>query len=200
MTTATKSKAAKTKDATERSRKAALAEIQARIAAAETPPATGPTLAHAATGAEGSPGTPARRAAAAHAPHTAAKGGKKAARAKPAKAKPAPAKEAKPAKAKRVSALDAAAQVLGALPPKERAAGLSAPDLIERMAKAKLWTSPGGKTPAATLYAAMLREIAGRGPASRFARVAPGRFSAAAASQMTTPAKRQAATARGGQQ
>lgn len=100
----------------------------------------------------------------------------------------------------RLSALDAAAQVLGALPPKERAAGLSAPDLIERMAKAKLWTSPGGKTPAATLYAAMLREIAGRGPASRFARVAPGRFSAAAASQMTTPAKRQAATARGGQQ
>jgi hypothetical protein len=31
--------------------------------------------------------------------------------------------------------------------------------LIETMAAKKLWTSPGGKTPAATLYSAIIREI-----------------------------------------
>jgi hypothetical protein len=61
-------------------------------------------------------------------------------------------------KPKRLSALDAAAQVLQALPAKEARLGLSASELIERMAAAGLWTSPSGKTPAATLYAAMIRE------------------------------------------
>jgi hypothetical protein len=75
---------------------------------------------------------------------------------------------------KRLSALDAAAQVLTSLHAKEARAGLSAPELIERMAALKLWTSPGGKTPAATLYAAITREIAAKGTASRFARIEPG--------------------------
>ena len=75
---------------------------------------------------------------------------------------------------KRLSALDAAAQVLSSLHAKEARAGLSAPELIERMAALKLWTSPGGKTPAATLYAAITREIAAKGTASRFARIEPG--------------------------
>jgi len=64
---------------------------------------------------------------------------------------------------KRVSALDAAARVL-------RSAGqpMGCRDLIAAMAEQGLWTSPAGKTPHATLYAAMLREIqkaieAGRG-------------------------------------
>ena len=78
--------------------------------------------------------------------------------------------------AKRPSALDAAAHVLAGLSKAEAREGLTAPDLIERMAKAKLWTSPGGKTPAATLYAAMIREIAKKGDGSRFMRVSAGRF------------------------
>lgn len=79
-----------------------------------------------------------------------------------------------PAKSKRLSALDAAAQVLASLPSKEARAGLGSQELIERMAASGLWTSPGGRTPAATLYAAMSREIAAKGAASRFARLEPG--------------------------
>lgn len=81
---------------------------------------------------------------------------------------------------KRPSALDAAAKVLAGLTGAEAKEGVAAPDLIERMAKAKLWSSPGGKTPAATLYAAMIREINAKGKASRFVRPSPGRFRAAA--------------------
>jgi hypothetical protein len=32
------------------------------------------------------------------------------------------------------------------------------------------WTSPGGKTPAATLYSAILRELAHKGSDARFAK------------------------------
>lgn len=97
---------------------------------------------------------------------------------------PAPRGAAKAASAatprpSRLSALDAAAQVLTALPKAEARAGLTAADLIERMSSAKLWTSPGGKTPAATLYAAMTREITTKGDASRFVRPGPGRFAPA---------------------
>ncbi len=106
-------------------------------------------------------------------------------------AKPAPKASAKPA-AKRLSALDAAAQVLQGLPVKEAKSGLSSQDLIDRMTAAGLWTSPGGQTPAATLYAAMIREIASKGGASRFVRLesadgsARGRFAASGASPVAT--------------
>ena len=70
-----------------------------------------------------------------------------------AEAKPAkkartkkPAAEPKP---KRVSAIDAAAQVLA-----ETGKPMRAKELIEAMAARGLWTSPNGKTPEATLYAA----------------------------------------------
>ena len=55
---------------------------------------------------------------------------------------------------KRLSALDAAAQVLATADKPMRAQ-----DLIVAMAEQGLWTSPAGKTPHATLYAAILREI-----------------------------------------
>jgi hypothetical protein len=42
------------------------------------------------------------------------------------------------------------------------------------------WTSPGGKTPHATLYSAILRELA-KGEASRFVKTDRGRFVAASA-------------------
>lgn len=79
---------------------------------------------------------------------------------------------------KRLSALDAAAQVLALLPAKETRAGLGAHDLIERMAAAGLWTSPGGKTPEATLYAAVIREITAKGKDARFKKVDRGMFAA----------------------
>ena len=89
----------------------------------------------------------------------------------PASEQPKAAKKAKVAKPKRVSALDAAAQVL-------QAEGKPMPSkaLIEAMAAQGLWTSPGGKTPHATLYAAMLREITAKGSQARFKKVERGQF------------------------
>lgn len=81
------------------------------------------------------------------------------------------AKPAKDRKPKRTSALDAAATVLAAARKPMRAA-----DLIEQMAAKGLWTSPGGKTPEATLYAAMVREIARKGAQARFRKTERGLF------------------------
>jgi len=80
-------------------------------------------------------------------------------------------KQASPAAPKKMSALDAADQVLA-----ERGEPMTAPDLIKAMADQGLWISPSGKTPAATLYAAMLREITTKGAASRFTRPERGKF------------------------
>src|SRR4051812_13816606 len=74
-------------------------------------------------------------------------------------------------KAKRVSAIDAAAQVLAAS--KEP---MGCQQMIEAMAMKGLWKSPGGKTPHATLYSAILREIATKGKESRFVKKERGRF------------------------
>jgi hypothetical protein len=91
--------------------------------------------------------------------------------AKPAKAMKAPAKKAKPAKEKKLSALDAAAKILaGSREP------MTSGELIEAMAKKGYWSSPNGQTPAATLYAAMIREINKKGKASRFAKAERGKF------------------------
>ena len=63
-----------------------------------------------------------------------------------------------PAPAKKLSALDAAAKVLG-----QKKKPMSAKELIEAMSAKGYWKSPGGKTPHATLYSAMLREINTKG-------------------------------------
>ena len=76
---------------------------------------------------------------------------------KGAKAKPA----GKPIK--KLSAIDAAVQVLSAS--KEP---MNTMMMIEAMAAKKLWTSPAGKTPHATLYSAIIREIAEKGKEARF--------------------------------
>ena len=82
--------------------------------------------------------------------------------------------KAKPAtKTTKLSAIDAAAQVLAAS--KEP---MGCKELIEAMATKKLWTSPGGKTPAATLYSAIIREIAVKGKEARFTKTARGMFAA----------------------
>jgi HB1/ASXL restriction endonuclease-like protein with HTH domain len=52
--------------------------------------------------------------------------------------------------------------------------------LIEAMAKKGLWTSPGGKTPHATLYSAIIREIALKRKESRFVKKDRGQFASQA--------------------
>jgi hypothetical protein len=83
---------------------------------------------------------------------------------------PPAAKTAKGAPSKS-SALDAAARVL-----RESGQPMSCPELIEQMAAKGYWTSPKGKTPASTLYAAIAREVKLKGAASRFIKTGPGRF------------------------
>ena len=72
---------------------------------------------------------------------------------------------------KQPSAIDAAAKVL-----KETRKALNAKEMIEAMAKKGYWESPSGKTPHATLYAAILREINVKGRESRFKKVERGKF------------------------
>ena len=48
--------------------------------------------------------------------------------------------------------------------------------MIEAMAKKGYWSSPGGKTPASTLYAGMTKEITTKGKESRFQKTDRGRF------------------------
>ncbi len=89
-----------------------------------------------------------------------------------------PLADKRPTTRAKLSALDAAAQVLAALTGEEAKLGITAQDLINRLARQKLWISPGGKTPQATLYAAMVREIAAKGSSARFRKVSKGHFAA----------------------
>lgn len=76
---------------------------------------------------------------------------------------------------KRLSALSAAYKVLC-----EATEPMNVQQMIETMTAKGYWTSPGGKTPHATLYSAILRELA-KGEASRFVKTERGRFVAATA-------------------
>src|SRR5258708_1534882 len=73
--------------------------------------------------------------------------------------------------ARKLSALDAAAKVLG-----ETGRAMTCPELIAAMAAKGYWTSPGGKTPASTLYASCLREIKTKGEGARFLKAERGKF------------------------
>lgn len=98
---------------------------------------------------------------------------KRTAKARPAKSK-TDGKAKSDAKPRRTTALDAAAQVLtGAKTP------LNCRELVEAMAEQGLWSSPAGKTPHATLYSAILREIAAQGTEARFVKIERGRFARA---------------------
>jgi HB1, ASXL, restriction endonuclease HTH domain len=70
-----------------------------------------------------------------------------------------------------LSALDAAAKVLG-----ESGQAMSCPELITVMAAKGYWHSPKGRTPAATLYSALLRELQTKGEQARFVKVQRGKF------------------------
>jgi hypothetical protein len=68
------------------------------------------------------------------------------------------------------SGLDAAARVLA-----EAGEPLNTKTMVERMLAKGLWTT-GGKTPAATIYAAIIREIALKGAGARFHKTERGKF------------------------
>jgi hypothetical protein len=70
-----------------------------------------------------------------------------------------------------LSALDAAAKVLG-----ETGLSLSCQELITAMAAKSYWRSPKGRTPAGTLYSALLRELQTKGDRARFCKTGRGKF------------------------
>ena len=86
-----------------------------------------------------------------------------------------PTKPAKPAKAaakkEGLSAIDAAAKLLT-----ETKEALTTKEMVEQMAAKGYWKTPGGKTPHATLYSAILREINVKGSDSRFKKTERGKF------------------------
>jgi hypothetical protein len=75
--------------------------------------------------------------------------------------------------ARKLSALDAAVRVLA-----EAGRPMGCKEMIAAMADKGYWTSPGGKTPWATLYSALLREISTKGKDARFKKTERGKFSA----------------------
>ena len=92
-------------------------------------------------------------------------------------AKQAPAKKAtktndKPAK--KLSQFNAAIRVLA-----EAKEPMNCKAMVETMQAKGYWTSPGGKTPDATLYASILRDIR-KGKEARFAKADRGLFTLAA--------------------
>lgn len=92
-----------------------------------------------------------------------AKTTKPAAKAKTAKAEPA----------KKMSQVGAALAVLA-----KAGEPMNCKAMVEAMAKQGLWTSPGGATPDATLYAAILRDLK-KGKDARFAKIDRGQFTLA---------------------
>jgi HB1, ASXL, restriction endonuclease HTH domain len=74
----------------------------------------------------------------------------------------------------KLSALDAAAKVLA-----ETGQAMTCKELIAAMATQGYWTSPAGKTPEATLYAALAREITTKKDQARFRKSGRGTFALA---------------------
>jgi hypothetical protein len=85
---------------------------------------------------------------------------------KPAATRTAATKTAAKKADKKMSQIDAALTVL-----KKSRKPLSCKEMVDAMATAKLWTSPGGKKRGRTLYAAILRDI-GKGDFARFKKAA----------------------------
>jgi hypothetical protein len=139
------------------------APAAAEPATAEAPAIPAETVAEVS---ETSDSRPAAAAAPAPEPEVPAGGKAKAPKRRQAAARP---------QGNKLSALDAAAKVLA-----EEGRAMSCPELIAAMAARGYWSSPNGKTPAATLYAAIAREIQTKAAAARFTRSEPGKFARAA--------------------
>jgi hypothetical protein len=140
-------------------------------APAPEPPATEsapPAVELAGTAQEAPAAEPAATEPAAPIPERGAdQAGASAEPAKPKRQRKAPAAP----KEKKVSALDAAAKVLA-----EEGRPMTCKEMIGAMAAKGYWTSPGGQTPDATLYSAILRELTAKGDKARFTKVDRGRF------------------------
>ena len=91
-------------------------------------------------------------------------------------------KNGTPSPAKKLSQIDAALKVLA-----EQGTAMTCKQLVEAMSAKGYWTSPGGATPHATLYSAILREIQKKGPDARFAKAEKG-FTLAGAAAAEKPA------------
>ena len=95
----------------------------------------------------------------------AVKGGKAAMQVVDAAKKERPKKEGD-----KMSGLDAAAKVLG-----DAGKPMSCKEMVETMLAKGLWQT-GGKTPDATIYSSIIREIAAKKEASRFRKADRGKF------------------------
>ena len=90
---------------------------------------------------------------------------------KPRRARKAKAEKEPAPETTKLSQLDAAVKVLG-----EATEPMTTKQMVEAMTEKKLWTSPGGKTPHATLYSAILRELQTKAETSRFVKTDRGHF------------------------
>lgn len=88
-----------------------------------------------------------------------------------------PAANAGQPNSKPLSLLDAAAHILS-LGTGEHPGAMRCKDLVDLVVKRQLWTPGprGGKTPASTLYASILRELTTKGTESRFIKTERGKF------------------------
>ncbi|WP_339749280.1 winged helix-turn-helix domain-containing protein [uncultured Rubinisphaera sp.] len=75
----------------------------------------------------------------------------------------------------KLSLLDAAVQILT-----NASEPMTCKAIVEQAGEQKLWSSPNGKTPHNTLYAAILREIKLKGNDSRFTKMDRGLFAISA--------------------
>ncbi len=85
--------------------------------------------------------------------------------------KPKRTRAKKEPKEKRMSGLDAAAKVL-----EESGQPMTCKEMVEAAEAKGYWKSPGGKTPHATLYSAIIREIKVKGAEARFTKADRGKF------------------------
>jgi hypothetical protein len=81
--------------------------------------------------------------------------------------------KAKAEKEKKLSALDAAVKLLA-----ETGEPMNCQEMIKGMAEKGYWASPGGQTPHATLYSAILKELKTKGAEARFRKTERGKFAA----------------------
>ena len=102
-------------------------------------------------------------------------------------------KNGTPGPAKKLSQIDAALKVLA-----EHGTAMTCKQMVEAMSAKCYWTSPGGATPHATLYSAILREIQKKGSEARFAKAEKGFTLAGAVGSTvnTTSASKPAADAK----
>lgn len=76
----------------------------------------------------------------------------------------------------RMSCLNAAARVLA-----EKREPMTCKEMIEAIAAKGYWSTPGGKTPWATLYSSIAREIRDKGKESRFKKADRAKFASTGA-------------------